>query len=354
MTEKELLSQLNNLKNIKPDSQWKEGKREILLKQIFGTREYDYDNDGSWLKVWQNMLPHRIVKQLSQPVMVIFLIIIVLASSAVSLRAARDTKPGDSLYIAKIISEKAQLAITFDNKEKAKLGVEFAGNRTKEITQVLAEADDIEKKEARVEKLAQNFKKEIGAVKTRLEKIKAIPAPIATSENTVNDATNIESSEATAEKSSEEEEEMQIFGANLGKSEKGMEISTPSQGGEENQVSVTKDEWQESAKNVDEVLSDNATSTTDSDMINKSKPEELDEVLAEVEKLFDEQDYSGTLDKLEQISAIIDQIDEIEENGTVKGESEDMATTTDNDNLDNGEVLGVNEAMDSISSSTEE
>src|SRR3989339_293021 len=99
-----------------------------------------------------------LLRYVSQPVMAVFLIAgVLLGGGFFSLNAAKDTKPGDSLYIAKIISEKTQFALTFNEKKKVKLGIEFAGNRAKEITQVLSEEGDVE---IRVEKLKDNFKKQ--------------------------------------------------------------------------------------------------------------------------------------------------------------------------------------------------
>ena len=56
---------------------------------------------------------------------------------------AEKTKPGDSLYIAKIVSEKTQYALTFDDKSKAQLGLQFATNRVEEMNKVLAEEIDV-------------------------------------------------------------------------------------------------------------------------------------------------------------------------------------------------------------------
>ena len=155
MNEKELIKQLNSFKDIKPDSQWTSNNREILAHQIGNGQA---EAKISWFNASANMLPQKLFKQLSQPVGIVLLIAaIVFGSGIVSLRAARNTKPGDSLYIAKIINEKAQLAITFNEKEKVKLGIEFAGNRAKEITQVLAESESIiQEKEVKVEKLTKD------------------------------------------------------------------------------------------------------------------------------------------------------------------------------------------------------
>src|SRR3989344_6126605 len=159
MTEKELLSQLNSLKNIKPENSWKENNRNLLLSQISGGEDIEEKNI-SLLDIF-----FKKAEWLAQPVGVLLLIVsTVFGSGILSIKASRDTKPCDSLYIAKIISEKTHQAITFDEKEKAKLEIKFAGNRADEIAKVL-EQDNSEKKGDRVEKLTNDFKKEISAAK---------------------------------------------------------------------------------------------------------------------------------------------------------------------------------------------
>lgn len=306
MSEKELLSQLNNLKNIKPDIKWKENNREILLNQILGAKE---TVKISWFKALGNIIPQQLARQLSQPVFAVVLIMmIVFGGGIVSINAARDTKPGDSLYIAKVISEKARVTLTFNEKEKTKLNLEFASNRAKEISQVLAEPNNNGKKQARVEKLVKNFKKEINTVKTRLEKIS-------------------------------EDEGVIFFGANLGKSDERMEISLP----DDTEPADSGEETTEGpADSSEEELEVSATSTTSED-ITKGEEEKNDvtKVLEEAEELLDKKDYNGTFSKLTEANNIIDQAgQDVENEGEVV--EENIATTTE-ENLEQGEVKGVSE-----------
>lgn len=284
MNEKELLTQLNNLKNIKPDKKWKETSREILMSQIYGGDS----SDKTPIKLGALYYLRNFIHQ---PVlMVATILLIVFGGGIFSISASRDTKPGDSLYIAKIISEKAQQAITFNEESKAKLGIEFAGNRAKEIAQVLAESNNGDK-DAKVEKLAWNFQKEINTVKTRLKKI---------------NVSDIEEAGGPVDT----EDDAQMFSANLGKEERGMEIyvkeedvvikeAVEEDAGSEEDIVITTPETQIGATSTASISSD------------------VESVLEEAEKLFSEQDYDGALDKLEE--AIV-QIDDTE--GEVKGDSE--------------------------------
>lgn len=249
MIEKELLSQLNSLKNIRPAAEWKKTGREVLISQIYSGQESE-DKGISIFEIF-----FKKTEWLAQPVGVFLLIIsAIFGSGILSIKAARDTKPGDSLYIAKIISEKTQQAITFDEKEKAKLEIKFAGNRADEIAKVL-EQDDSEKKDDRVEKLTNDFKKEISAAKTRLEKMNGGKA-----ENKVE-----ENSASSSQVASVED---QVFSADFEKTKNGMQIDM-----KENDAPAA-----ESPKKV----------------------------LDEAKQLFEKEDYTGTLDKLEEANAILD------------------------------------------------
>jgi hypothetical protein len=320
MIEKELLSQLNNLKNIKPGKEWKEQSREVLISQI-SAGDYSFELGKQTIKV--NIL-YYLRNFIHQPVLVVAtILLIVLGGGVLSINASKNTKPGDSFYIAKIISERAQLAITFNEEEKAKLGIEFAGNRAKEITQVLAEYDNGDKEE-RVERLAENFQKEINSARNRLKNI------------------------SKDEESGSDEEDLQIFSANLGKEDRGMQIYVQEENNDSVEPGIEDTELQE-----DIIITAPETQIGASSTVSVSN--DVEKTLEEAEKLFAEEDYDGTLNKLEEV---INQINEEDgppaQTGEIKGESEsalpaegqdeDLSTTT-------GEVLGISgeEADNTIS-----
>ena len=270
MNDRELLKKLNNLQTIKPDDNWRKNYREILRSQIFAGAAVN-KSESNLRIIWESIMPGRIFIDMAKPVWATTLVsVLILVISIGGVYASKNSKPGDSLYIAKIISEKAQLAITFNEKNKAQLGLEFATNRAKEITQILKESKEPEdKKDKKVEQLSQNFKKEINQVKNRLTMIKEI--------------------ESQEKKEKEKEEEPEVFGANLVKNNQRMEIAEP--------------------------VELNPTATT------------TDEVLKEAEKMFDEKNYDGTIDKLEEANKVINQAAKDIETGTVKGESETATST---------------------------
>lgn len=269
MEDKKLFKKLNNLKTVKPDDNWKKNYRDILFSQISGGATVN-KSESNLRIIWESVMTDKIFINLAKPLWATFLAsVLILVIGVGGVYASKNSKPGDSLYIAKIISEQAQQAITFNEKDKAKLGLEFAANRAKEITQILGESKELaDKKGKKVEQLSQNFKKEISQVKNRLTTIKA------------------------AENQNKKEQEPEVFGANLGKNNQRMEIAEP-------------------------VKSSQAVTTTD-------------EVLAEAEKMFDEKNYDGTIDKLEEANKVINQAARDVEGGAVNGESEAASSTINN------------------------
>ena len=231
-------------------------------------------------------MPRQILINFAKPVWLASLAsVLILVVGIGGVYASKNSKPGDSLYIAKIISEKAQFAMTFDEKNKAKLGVEFATNRAKEMIQVLEDkGQTATSNNDKLEKLSQNFKKEISQVKTRLSVIKA-----------------------AKDQAKSEEAEAEVFGANLGKNDQRMEIAdpvaptvTPAKTGAVNQI-------------IEKPAAVNATSTAAN----------AGQMLEEAEKLVEEKNIDGAIDKLGEINKVIDQT----EPGQVKGASETASST---------------------------
>ena len=276
MEDRELLQKLNNLKTIKPDDNFKKNCREILYSQI--SAGVTTNKSESNLKtIWDGIMPGKVFMNMVKPVWATSLAsVLILIIGLGGVYASKNSKPGDSLYIAKIISEKAQFAMAFNEKDKAKLGLEFAANRAKEMIQVLQDTGQTATiNNDKLEKLSQNFKKEISQVKTRLTTMKA-----AEKQN----------------KQNKKEEEPEVFGANLGKNDQRMELAEP--------VKPTAD------AQVQPVPV--ATTTPD-------------KALEEAEKLVDEKSIdsaNGAIDKLEEVNKVINQAE-----GQVKGASETATST---------------------------
>lgn len=290
MTERELFKKLNNLKEIKPDQKWKSGYREILYSQISSSRP-SLASKSNLKVVWESIMPGQILINLAKPVwQTLIASILILIIGIGGVYASKNSKPGDSLYIAKIISEKAQLAMALNEKDKARLGVEFASNRAKEMIQVLNDSKETAKSnDEKLNVLSQNFKKEISQVKKSLTVIKA--------------------AKDQAKKEAVKNEDSQVFGANLGKNNQRMEIA-------EQPTANIETEPKRPVSLLEGQPALNSTSTSTAENINQT-----DQMLEQAEKLFDEKNLDGTIGLLEQVSKVIDK------EGEVKGASETATST---------------------------
>ncbi|MDD4333072.1 MAG: DUF5667 domain-containing protein [Patescibacteria group bacterium] len=258
MTEQELIAQINNLKTIQPDKTWKEQNREILYTQI--------SNSAPQIAK-TNIFVSSIVavkEFFAQPSLALVIFLSVIIGGSIFGTSAFTAKPGDSLYIARVISEKAQLAITFGKEEKTKLEIKFANDRAKEIAQLLSEQNQ---NQADAEKLTSDFKKEINIVKTKIQQIK------------IADKTSTQNQEDT----------LQVFGANAQRDGQGIQIS------DSNNTTVANN----TANTVSSSAPKNATSTPAEETHQK--------ILREAQELFDQKDYTGAGDKIDEINSLIEQ-----------------------------------------------
>ncbi|MGE5426059.1 MAG: hypothetical protein ACM3PZ_03225 [Bacillota bacterium] len=262
MTEHDFIKQLKGLKQITPDQTWLKSNREILLSQIANSGAQEI---SSWKRILIDV--RSFTQAISQPALVLgSLLLFATGASAFGYLAFNRAKPDESLYIARIISEKAKLASVFNNEEKAKLEVQFAADHAAAITQVLAEAEEGKHDDAQVAQLNESFNKEIDTVRTRIAGIKksavATPAPVATTSD----------------------EEMIVTAGNE-KDDKGLSL----------------------AVNNGTANPQAATTTATSTKPAETKPEvrQPDAILEEAKVLFDNKEYDGALDKLKEVKEII-------------------------------------------------
>ena len=272
MNEKELLGQLNSLNQLTPDLKWKQRNREILLSQVSASN-IEMAENGFWQKLFSWHTAWAV-----QPIVACLIFVFLGAGAFASYQASKGTKPGDSLYIAKIISEKTRSTLTFNEENKTKLNFEFASNRAKEMEKILAEKDQPqENKTAKVEQLKASFKEEITSVKNRLTKI---------SNKTVK--TVAEEKSGTSSNQNVAQEDTKKIKAVTGKDDQGLQVS---EGANEQKKENTQ-----------------------------PAPEKI---LDEAEELFNKNDFNGTINKLNEAKSIIEQTKE----GEVKGMSECSTTT---------------------------
>ncbi len=333
MNEKDLLKQLNKYKDIKPDTVWKSRNREILLKQVFNAGT---ENEGfagfDWIKGFASTLRPGFLTHLHYSSIAIALVLFfVMGGGVFSLKAAQNTKPGDSLYLAKIVSEKTQLALAIGEKNKVRLGIAFAGNRAEEINKVMAENElmedvSVEGKE-KVERLVNDFKKEIDSVKNRIAKInlkenkqpQIITKEDEMVEEVVEDVVSVV-----------EIDDSQVFSANLGKDENGIQISDSNSSEVDATPEVEVEDVEKGTTTIG--ISEEVTSTSsDPLMAEWAVDNDPQSILRQAEEFLNVEDYEATLSKLHEADEIIGQI----EIGQVKGVDDQASTSPEIEILNN-------------------
>lgn len=164
MTERELIKKLNNLHRITPDKEWKKTNREILCTQISNSASAYLPT--TWEKFW---IPFRNTASVAfQPVVALTAFVIVVFSSFLASNLFFKFKPGDSLYIARVLGEKTRLNVTFDEAEKNRLEIQFAKDHARDIASLLSDPQfaDNGDNQKEVDKLNNDLKNEIVRLRT--------------------------------------------------------------------------------------------------------------------------------------------------------------------------------------------
>lgn len=291
MTEKQLLQQLKGLKNITLSEEVKKSNRNILFSQIANTsvRE-EIPAQGSFFWSFKN-----IFSVFSQPLLIVAGVFVFIAGGLiVGSGFFKDSKPNDSLYIARIISERAKLNTTFSQTERDALSLKFASDHAKDIATILMDPEfNTEENKDQVEKLNASFKNEISKVKDQMEK------------------NSISNTEINLENNNED-----VFSASSLIEENGVEIYI--EGDDNFSSEIIEDDFEKieeiNTSSPEEVSQNSSSSEVEVDI--KSLESEIDnnseeistlkngsEIIAEIEKLFSEGRYTEVVEKLSEVKS---------------------------------------------------
>lgn len=305
MTDKELLKQLNSLKSIKMNENQKESNKKVLLTQISNTISSDFRPKpfNNFFFYFKNILSIG-----SKPAMVIvgvFLFAFVSLSLGIGNNFYKNSKPNDSLYIARVISEKAKLNTVFNSQERDRLAAEFASRHAEDIAILLMDPEfNNEDNQAEVAKLTASFKNEMEKVKTNVKKIE-----------------EAEIAKNNQDQDTGKSKDDLVFSASNLKDANGIEISLPEEIDiPENNLDAidlpTEGDKSSSSAEVVSSVSESETSETEienlgnqieelSEQINLENNQEIKKdrkaLIAEIEKLFNEGNYSEVVLKLQEI-----------------------------------------------------
>jgi hypothetical protein len=269
----------------------KESNKRVLLTQISNTV-----SENSEAKPFNNFFffVKNILAMSSRPAMVLSGVFLFLfASLILGSDFYKNSKPTDSLYIARVLSERARLNTTFDQTAKEKLAVKFASQHAKDIATLLMDPEfNKEENREEVEKLSVSFKSEI-------EKVRG----------------NINANEATSE--IKEDVDSAVFSASSLREENGTDVYIEEENFKENSdmtLDTLKDEEKITVSNEDIVLEGSSELSSTSEEVKElgEKIEELNgkisddsviskELLEEIESLFENGKYDEVLLKLNNI-----------------------------------------------------
>lgn len=284
MTDKDLISQLNSLKNISPDQNWLKSNRELLLSQISnsGARE---------LSVWKVFVINfqSFSKAASQPAFALAAFVLILLSGSVfGHQLFNQAKPNDSLYIARIISEKAKLTTVLNSEARGKMEAQFAADHAQDIANTLSDTNfNNDNNQDQVAKLNESFGREIATVKTRI--------------NHLNETSKLEASKLNTASQIQNMTEPAVLIANTLKDNQGVQVF-------ENPIaSITTPVLDLKKATITPNLDiDKVAATLSTDIISQDNVfVDADKILDEAKKLFDEKDYDKAIDKLKEVDEII-------------------------------------------------
>lgn len=382
----DLIKQLKNLKQVKPEKSWKEENREFLLSQISKEQEEKLEltlteKVSEKFSYALSLFKTAIIKPAWVGVAAIVLLVL---GGGAMVQASSDAKPGSFLYYARIVKEKAQLATTFDKEEKTKMGIKFASEHAKDITEVMNNPGF--RDEEATQKLSHDFEQRLESVKSGLKNIgdreeeneeseekdkreknnssnnkkeDGPSTPSASSEQegsgqgndtkvAANDTKEDEKEEETGENNSKErDDDEEFFSVESGKDNDGFEVFEPGDDKNENDTIENQEDFgtMENGEEESVATSETATASIGDKVSDKladvenlaeengySESDKLSSLIGEAEQLFKNKEYDKAREKIEEFMSIIDntqgEVRGAEETSTSTDESEDDQSST--------------------------
>ena len=152
------------LKNIKPNPEWLQSQRSILLLAV--------KESGKKTKSVWNLPVFVLPKFAFKPVMAFGLVLcLIFGGGFLTVLAAKNSLSGSLFYPVKMVLENVRMKLS-SRETQPKLQAEFVGNRVDELTQIINNTADPVKKAEQVVKTADKLQAQIVSTKVSLDKIK--------------------------------------------------------------------------------------------------------------------------------------------------------------------------------------
>ena len=162
-----IIAKIKGLKNIQPDKQWLAFSRSEMQKKMA-------DSNGLEAVSVSSQGFYSLLKFFGQPAVAVLSVVMLLAGSGfVTVKAAQNSLPGNSLYGLKIVLERAEVKLTANEFEKAKLEAEITGRRAQELTDIAnLPSFSKESKESQVAKAMNQIDQQLASAKANLPGLK--------------------------------------------------------------------------------------------------------------------------------------------------------------------------------------
>lgn len=170
MSNKYVIKKLKQLKKLeaggRPQDSWVMSNKEILLNQISPlskpVRQENY---------YFHLINDYFSQKVFRPVMGAAMVIIVYFVSISFMTVANASLPGDMLYPIKTAGENMQMAMTFADKDKVMLQMDFISRRGDELQQIVRKPESAQLKKEKVETAVKKISKDVKEVNDKLTKI---------------------------------------------------------------------------------------------------------------------------------------------------------------------------------------
>ena len=196
MKNQNLIIKLKSLNSVEPDKKFLKDNRELLLSQI--------ENSGvEKISTFDRVLltSENLARLFSRPVFAFGIFVLVLfGANFVSSSVLEKSKPNDSLYVARVISERVKVNTTINQEAREKLAINYALRHAEDIASILSDEEfNNEENSDQVAKLSNDFINEVNKVESGLNRLSSKTQKAATNvEEIVKLATNNnDSSEVT-------------------------------------------------------------------------------------------------------------------------------------------------------------
>ena len=168
----DITKKLKALASVTPRTEWKKSNREFLMSRMKNSLAENPSSEKWAFKLPKIIFPFKVFRLVARPALAVVSVVALILGSGLSVSASQLALPGDPLYGLKLVSEKVQVALTFDKNEETKMHVELAGKRIDEIKRIRDNSDSPQNKAQKINVAMDGFQQEISTVQNNLATIK--------------------------------------------------------------------------------------------------------------------------------------------------------------------------------------